>query len=140
MANDTRFYRYLALSSHLALLIWVCLWHFILSPDTGYSALFVFLMYVVPLLLPLKGVIQGKPYTHAWANFVVLYYLLHGCTIAYAVPAERVYAAIEILLCCGMFTGCSVFARKRGQELGHGLKKLKVVMEEERQRFEGNKQ
>ena len=65
---------------------------------------------------------------------------MHGCTVAYAVPAERLYAVIEILLCTGMFAGCSVFARKRGRELGLGIKKLKVEMAEEKAYFEGQKQ
>lgn len=30
-----------------------------------------------------------------------------------------------------------MFARLRGQELGHSLPKLKQVMEDEKQRFEG---
>ena len=45
--------------------------------------------------------------------------------MAYAVPDERWYAVVEIILCTGMFVGCSAFARKRGRELGLGLKKLK---------------
>ena len=139
MAPDTRFYRYLALISHVALLSWVILWHFLLAPDAGYSVIFILLIYVVPLVLPLKGVIQGKPYTHAWANFIIMFYLIHGFTIAYASEAERWYAIIEITLSTTMFVGCSIFARKRGRELGQGLKKMKVEMQEERQRFQRSK-
>lgn len=139
MAPDTRIYRYLALGSHLALLGWVIAWHFLLAPEAGYSAFFIFIMYVLPLLLPLKGVIQGKPYTHAWANFIIMFYLIHGCTIAYASEAERGYAIIEIILSTSMFVGCSIFARKRGRELGQGLKKMKVEMKEQRERFQRSK-
>jgi len=140
MAPDTRNYRYLALICHLLLVAWIAVWQFALSTTQTYSLIFIVLLYLVPILLPLPGVIKGKPYTHAWANFVVLYYLMHGCTVAYAVPAERLYAVIEILLCTGMFAGCSVFARKRGRELGLGIKKLKVEMAEEKAYFEGQKQ
>jgi uncharacterized membrane protein len=136
MAPNTRFYRYLALGCHTLLIVWIIAWQFFLNKTLTYSPIFITLVYLVPLLLPYKGVIQGKPYTHAWANFVVLFYLMHGCTVAYAVPEERWYAAIEILLCVGMFVGCSAFARKRGRELGLGLKKLKQVMQEEKAYFE----
>lgn len=136
MSPSTRFYRFLALGSHLTLLVWVTLWHFALGSESQYSALFLFLFYVLPLLLPLPGMIKAKPYTHAWANFVVLLYIIHGITVAYAVSDERWYAAIEIVLATLTFCGCSVFARKRGRELGTGLKKLKTVMQEERERFE----
>lgn len=136
MSPSTRFYRFLALGSHLALLLWVIVWHFSLTSESQYSELFIVLFYVLPLLLPLHGIIKAKPYTHAWANFVVLLYIIHGITVAYAVSDERWYAAIEIVLATLMFCGCSAYARKRGRELGTGLKKLKTVMQEERERFE----
>ncbi|RDV27325.1 DUF2069 domain-containing protein [Alteromonas aestuariivivens] len=139
MSSSTRFYRYLALCSHLLLIAWIILWQFYFQKQFQYSPVFVGIVYVLPLLLPLPGIITAKPYTHAWANFVVLFYLLHSLTVIYAVESERYYALVELALCIGMFIGCSVFARKRGRELGLGLKKLKTVMQEERERFEGRK-
>ena len=61
------------------------------------------------------------------------------CTVVYAVPAERWYGVVELILCTTMFIGCSAFARKRGRELGLGIKKLKEEMEEEKAYFEQNK-
>lgn len=137
MASDTRFFRYLALISHTLLIVWVTLWQFTFTTTYSYSTLFIVLFYILPLLLPYWGVLKGKPYTHAWANFVVLFYLIHGCTVVYAVEAERWYAVIEIILSTTMFIGCSAFARKRGRELGLGLKKLKDEMKDEKAYFEG---
>lgn len=136
MSPDTRIYRNLALCSHLLLLAWVGIWQFLLTETHQYSYVFVFLIYLLPLLLPLPGILKAKPYTHAWANFIVLFYIIHGITVAYAVPEEMWYALIELCLATAMFTGCSVFARKRGRELGQGLKKLKDVMQEEKEAFE----
>lgn len=135
MANKTKMFRYMALGSHLGLLIWISAWKLIFTTENQYSVIFVLLMYVLPLLLPLPGIIKAKPYTHAWANFIALYYLLHALTVAYAVSDERWYAIVELVLVTGMFTGCSVFARLRGRELGLGLKKLKEEMKEECERY-----
>lgn len=135
MAPRTVFFRYLALFSHLGLLVWVALWQFILTTKEPYSTIFIFLIYLVPLLLPLKGIVQGKPYTHAWANFVVLFYLMHACTVLYAEPSERWYAGLELILSTAMFVGCSAFARLRGRELGQGLTKLKDEMKAEKEMF-----
>lgn len=123
MSPKTRFFRQLALIFYLSLLLWVLLWHFLLGADEGYSVLFITLMWVVPLLFPLPGILRARPYTHAWANFVLMFYLLHGLTAVYALENERLYAAIEILLASLAFAGCSFFARFRGRELGLGLKK-----------------
>jgi uncharacterized membrane protein len=91
----------------------------------------------MPILLPIRGLLSGKPYTHAWANFIIMYYLIHGLTAVYAVEGERLYALIEILLCCSLFTGCSAYARLRGRELGLGIRKLKDELLEEKEAFEG---
>lgn len=136
MSKTTLIFRRLALYSYFLLLTWLVIWHFVLPVDVEHSALFIRITWIVLLLLPMQGLVKGKPYTHAWANFVVMIYLIHGLTAIYALPAERLYAFIEIVLATGMFIGCSAFARMRGRELGLGLKKLKDEMAEEKARFE----
>ena len=137
MSPRVKSLRYLALFSHLALLAWMIIWYFFLPMTAEYSILFKILMYIVPLLLPLWGIVQGKPYTHAWASFIVLLYFLHSITVLYAEPSQTLYATIELVLAIAMFIGCSTFARLRGQELGTGLPKLSAVMQEEKKIYEG---
>ena len=138
MTFSTNFYRKLTLISYVLLTLWVITWHFYLTVDKATSHLFTILLWVIPILLPAKGLLQGKPYTHAWTNFIVMYYLLHGLTSIYAVKEEWFYALIEIILCVGLFTGCSFYARLRGRELGLGIRKLKDELLEEKQAFEGH--
>jgi uncharacterized membrane protein len=137
MTFNTTFFKRLALTSYILLVVWLPIWHFVLTEDKATSTLFTLLLWIVPILLPAKGLFQGKPYTYAWTNFLVMYYLLHGLTSVYAVDGERWYAMIEIVLCCALFTGGSFYARLRGRELGLGIKKLKDELLEEQQRFEG---
>ena len=139
MSVTTKRVRYLALFSHLLLLVWVAIWQFFVESEQNYSVAFIVLMYLLPLVLPLPGVIKAKPYTHAWASFIILMYITHSLTVLYALPEERLYGAIELILATAMFTGCCIFARLRGKECGLHLGKLKDVMEQEKQRFEGNK-
>ena len=136
MSASTKKLRYLALVSHILLLLWVTVWQFTLVSERVYSTLFLALFYLLPLLLPLRGIVAGKPYTRAWANFVVLFYVIHGFTVVYAIPEERAYAIIELILATSMFTGCAGYARLRGRELGLGLTKLKEEMKAEKARFE----
>lgn len=136
--STTQFYRKLALFGYFGLLVWVPLWHFVLAEGIATSALFTFLLWIVPLLLPMRGLIKGTPYTYAWANFIVLLYFLHGLTAVYAVSDEWLYAIIELIFATCMFTGCVFYARLRGKELGTRLKSLKEVMAEEKRKFEGH--
>ena len=101
---------------------------------------FLAFVWTIPLLLPFKGIIEGKPYTHAWANFIVMFYIIHGLTSIYAVEHETFYALVELVFATGMFIGCSVYARMRGKELGLGIQKLKVEMANEKARYEKNNQ
>lgn len=137
MSTKVKRYRYLAVVSHIGLLLWMSIWYLLLDTKADYSITFIILFYILPLIFPLKGILAGKPYTHAWACFIVLLYFLHGITVIYAEPSYLIHASIELILASGMFIGCSVYARLRGQELGISLPKLSKVMEEEKARFEG---
>jgi uncharacterized membrane protein len=136
MTFNTAFFRKLTLTSYVLLIVWLVVWHFFLTIDKNTSTTFTLLFWIVPILLPAKGLIEGKPYTHAWTNFIVMYYLLHGLTAVYAVHGERLYALVEIILCTGLFIGCSYYARMRGRELGLGIRKLKDELLEEKESFE----
>lgn len=123
MNRNTAVFRYLGLFSYLTLLVWMILWYFVFEPE-NYSTLFVAVFLIGPLLLPLVGIIKGKPYTYAWANFVVMIYLLHGFTAIYT-EDNWLFPLGEIILALAMFIGCAFYARLRGRELGLGLKKNK---------------
>ncbi len=78
MESKTRLIRYLALIGNLGLLIWVCMWQLSLFPHEQLNPVTMAIAWAIPILLPLPGIIAGKPYTHAWANFVLMLYFLHG--------------------------------------------------------------
>ena len=129
-------YRYLALAGNIGLLGWVALWQIIISPHPHINSVTLALAWCVPLLLPLPGILAGKPYTHAWANFVLMLYFLHALTILYVNEGERWLAVVELLLTTIAFVGNTLYARQRGKELGLKLTKLSEVEKQEKARFE----
>lgn len=131
----TSTYRKITLIGYVGLLLLMPLWLFLLSPSALSPAL-TFVLFILPLLLPLKGIIAGKPYTHAWANFVVLIYFMHSLTSLWVSPNEILFASAEFIFASMMFYGATYYAKYRGQELGLGIKKLKVEMAEEKARME----
>lgn len=136
MQSKTKLFRLLALFGNLALLSWIALWQLSLSPHPHISSTTLTIAWAVPLLLPLPGILAGKPYTHAWANFVLMLYFLHGFTILYVDGGERWLALVELALTAIAFLGNILYARARGQELGMKLKRLSKVEKEEKERFE----
>jgi len=111
-------------AGYFGLLIFLPIWHLILVPSVM-DKYITLLLTVGPLLLPMWGIIKQKPYTYAWSNFIVLIYMIHGLTLIWDRPDERLYVIIELVLSFMMFIGCSYFAKFRGQELGLSIRKKK---------------
>lgn len=114
-----------ALVSYFSLLIYMPLWLIVISPSSGLSPTLTIVMFVVPLLFPLKGLLQGNPYTYAWTNFIVMIYFLHSLTTLWVAPADRLWAAIELLLATILFLAATYYAKYKGQELGLSIRKKK---------------
>ncbi|OEF23974.1 DUF2069 domain-containing protein [Vibrio rumoiensis] len=131
--------RYLSLSSYLLLLTWVVVWHAFISPHPDLNPLAVTIGWCIPLLLPFIGIIKGKAYTHAWANFILMFYFLHSLTILYIDGGERWLAVVELILTTINFVGNILYARQKGKEMGLKLTRLSEVEKQEKARFEGKK-
>lgn len=125
-ATDTiRNLRTLALASYLGLLALMIIWQGFCQCSSSLSVSFRLGFWVVPLLFPLYGIIRGHAYTHAWANFILMWYFLHSLTMLYVAPTERVWAIAELVLTSMAFIGCTGYARTQGRAQGLGLKPLK---------------
>lgn len=126
MPTSPYFYRWLTQLCYWPLLILVIVWHGWPTDAPGTLPVIVALLFwVLPLLFPLHGLVKAKPYTHAWFNFVLMFYFLHGLTVVYTHPDERIWSVLEILLTTGAFIGATGYARFQGRAKGLGLKKLK---------------
>lgn len=136
-ATSPFFTRYLALFSYLALMFWVLAWHGFISTHPDLNPIAVTIGWCIPLLLPFIGIVKGKPYTHAWANFILMFYFLHSLTILYIDNGERLLAAIELVLTSINFIGNILYARHKGKALGLKLIRLSEVEKQEKAKFEG---
>ncbi len=121
--NSTRLF-HLCRAGYLLLVLMLTIW-FINKGITGEYSLVFTTMWIIPLLFPLKGIIEGKPYTYAWASFIICLYTLHGLTLLYITEKYFLFALLEVFLLCALLIGFPFYARIRGRELGLGLKKKK---------------
>ena len=122
---STQTLRKMAQVGYFGLLVFMPLWLLVLHPSEGLSPTLSLIMFTLPLLFPLRGIIKGNPYTFAWANFVVMIYFLHSLTTLWVSADERIYAIVELIFASLMFFAGSYYSKYRGQELGLGLKKKK---------------
>lgn len=107
---------------YLALVLLLGGW-FIGQGINGEYTLLFSLLWAIPLLLPISGILKGNPYTYAWASFILCLYMLHALTLLYVTTDALVFAVIEVLLIGVLLIAFPFYARIRGRELGLGLKK-----------------
>ncbi|MCL1126963.1 DUF2069 domain-containing protein [Shewanella surugensis] len=98
---------------------------FIHQGMSGEYSLIFSILWILPLISPLKGVIKGDPYTYAWGSFILCLYMLHGLTLLYVTQDQFIFALSEVILIGALLIGFPFYARMRGRELGLGLKKQK---------------
>lgn len=122
---STTTHKHIALTGYFSLLVYMPLWLLVINPSGGLSPALTLIMFTLPLLFPLKGLVQGKPYTYAWSNFVVMIYFLHSLTTLWVSDDEQVFALLELLFATMMFISGSYYAKYRGQELGLSIRKKK---------------
>ena len=101
------------------------------SAENSRIAYIPFVLFWLPLLAPVKGLLQGNPYTFAWSNFILMWCYLHGLTALWTYEGNMLFIFIELMLLTMAFIGNTYFARYRGRELGLALPKLKELKEAE---------
>jgi len=113
---NSRFYYWLTLVGYFGLLGLLLVWNTYLVKPTIFPVSVVLLLYVGPLLIPLRGLLHGKLYTHAWVHFMALFYFSVGVMIAAGNAAERDYAITQIIFSILLFVGSMMFVRKKARE------------------------
>jgi uncharacterized membrane protein len=66
---------------------------------------------VVILAAPLRGLVQGRRYTYAWATLFAIPYLIFALTELLVKPEARWVASLSLLLVFGWFCTMVLFLR-----------------------------
>lgn len=109
-----RLSRTLAVASLLGLIALGLAWELWLAPlRPGGSWL---ALKVLPLCLPLAGLLKNRMYTYRWLSLLVWLYILEGLVRASSEAAPGMWLALlEVLLGLALFTGCALHVRLRLQ-------------------------
>ncbi|MES2909952.1 MAG: DUF2069 domain-containing protein [Pseudomonadota bacterium] len=104
--------RWLAAGSMMGLIILGFAWEMWLSPIRPGGSLLA--LKVLPLCLPLAGVLKNRMYTYRWLSLLVWVYFTEGATRAWSDrPPGNYLAMIEVLLCLMLFVACALHVRLR---------------------------
>ena len=104
--------RVLAVGSLLGLIVLGLAWELLLAPiRPGGSWL---ALKVLPLCIPLAGLLKNRMYTYRWVSLLVWVYFTEGAVRAYSDKAPGNYLGmLEVGLCLTLFVACALHVRLR---------------------------
>ncbi|MDT7516023.1 DUF2069 domain-containing protein [Rhodoferax mekongensis] len=102
--------RWAAVISLIALILLGLVWELWLAP-TGRGTL---ALKVLPLCIPLAGLLKSRMYTYRWLSLMVWLYFTEGVVRAWSdKPPGNWLALLEVLLCIVLFVACTFHIRLR---------------------------
>ncbi|NOT18156.1 MAG: DUF2069 domain-containing protein [Sulfuriferula sp.] len=112
--NNIKLLQNLSIVSLIALIFLSVAWEGWLAPLTpGGSAL---IFKVIPLMIPLFGILRGKRYTYQWSSMMILIYFTEGAVRAWSDHGlSQILAMIEVALTVTFFTATIYYARATGR-------------------------
>ena len=93
------------LSGYFGLFTLLMCWYIWISPSQNVPTFLVLLLFVGPLLIPLRGVIHGREKGHAWLPYLALFYFIHGVGELFVATELHILPLLEILLSCTLYLG-----------------------------------
>ena len=104
--------RWTAAISLFGLILLGVLWEMVLAPIRPGGSLLA--LKVLPLILPLAGVMKNRMYTYRWLSLLVWLYFTEGIVRAWSdKPPSNYLAMIEVVLCLVLFAACSLHVKIR---------------------------
>lgn len=102
--------RWVAVASLLGLIVLGLAWELWLPPRPS-----LWVLKVLPLCLPLAGLLKRRMYTYRWVSLLVWPYFMEGVVRA----GEGLLPALEILLSLTLFAACALHVRLRLRSAKH---------------------
>lgn len=104
----------LALAGFLGLFALLMLWNTVFTSTSRFPVAFLLILTITPLLLPMRGFLDGRLKSSAWLAYISLIYFVHGCLEAYSSTLSIHFALLEILLSLMIFFGTTFYIRLSG--------------------------
>ncbi len=110
--DKSRFTQRLAIGSLLGLIVLGLAWELFLAPLRPGGSWWA--IKVLPLCIPLTGLLKNKLYTFRWMSLLVWLYFCEGVVRAWSDrwPSSG-YAFLQVLLCLVLFAACALHVRLR---------------------------
>ncbi len=104
--------RALSLAGYFGTMAYLMLWIIWLAPPNLPKSIALAIA-LLPLLLPLRGILHARVYTHSWAGFLALPYFAFGIDAAVHRTEKPWLGIILVLTSTAWFFGCAYYSKYR---------------------------
>lgn len=108
--NRVKLTRVLALFGYFGIMVFLMLWIIKISPPQIPKSI-ALAIGLLPLLLPLRGILHGRVYTHSWAGFLALPYFAFGVDAAIHRTEKPWLGMVLIILSTIWFLASAYYAK-----------------------------
>lgn len=102
------------LLGYFGLLVFIPLWHLQIEPIQPEFVSMTLLVQVGPLMFPLRGILHGRVYTHAWSMYLALFYFIVGIWYAGDISTRNFGTGLSLLSVI-FFLGTMFYTRFQGK-------------------------
>ncbi|MDO9437704.1 DUF2069 domain-containing protein [Hydrogenophaga sp.] len=116
-SSGVRGTRWLAVASLIGLIVLGLAWELWLAPLREGGSWWA--IKVLPLTIPLAGLLKNRMYTYRWVSLLVWLYFTEGVVRATSESGTSAWlAALQVLLCVALFVACALHVRMRLRAAG----------------------
>ena len=122
-SSKAQFYYSLTLTGYFGMLILLASWIIYFAPPKNATTSLALIFILSPLLIALRGLLNGKRYTYAWSSMLILFYFMHGVIEAWANESTTIknLALVEVAFSVIFFIGAIFYVKHKSRELGQKL-------------------
>lgn len=106
-AATIKYTHWLALTGYFALFIGIYLWHIVIHKTPHQLISIILVVQLGPLIFPLRGLLNGRIYTHAWSIYLAIFYFVIG--VWYAGSGDTWYFGLYVVGASLLFLAGTVF-------------------------------
>ena len=108
--NSIKISHWITLAGYFGLVVGIYAWHMWINKTPEHAISIMLIVQLGPLMFPLRGLLAGRIYTHAWAMYLAIFYFVVG--VWYAGADEGMWYGMYIIANSMLFfTGTLLYTR-----------------------------
>jgi uncharacterized membrane protein len=113
--NNIKISHWITLAGYFGLVIGIYVWHMWIEQTPDHAISIMLIIQLGPLMFPLRGLLAGKVYTHAWSMYLAIFYFVVG--VWYAGADEDIWFGMYIIANSMLFfSGTMLYTRYAGKQ------------------------